>query len=31
VAGKLDAIRNAALEAGNRWFSGVKGAKAAFN
>jgi REP element-mobilizing transposase RayT len=31
VAGKLDAIRNAALEAGSRWFAGVKGAKTAFN
>jgi len=31
VAGKLDAIRNAALEAGSRWFAGVKGAKTAFS
>jgi hypothetical protein len=31
VAGKLDAIRNAALEAGSRWFAGVKGAETAFN
>jgi len=31
VAGKLDSIRNAALEAGSRWFAGVKGAKTAFS
>jgi REP element-mobilizing transposase RayT len=31
VAGKLDAVRKAALVAGNKWFAGVKGAKTAFN
>jgi len=31
VAGKLDAIKKAAQEAGSRWFAGVKGAKTAFS
>jgi len=30
VAGKLDAIRKSASEAGSRWFAGVKSAKTAF-